>query len=174
MSSRNTLRVSPIFTSRRGTRYYIGFYLLFSNPVLIPNLSRTCPVLVRSPRGGYILVNNSSVVNSILAKANHFFPRSFFRHLISQFAMTYLYLPGLRSQFVILKVLPLLYMSFFFAMACDYITMLTIRPGTTMIFLGVLPARYLDVSSCARTSFSTSSFGVSFGHSSVKRTLPLN
>ena len=71
-------------TSRRGTRYYIlVFYLLFSNPVLIPNLSCTCPVLVlnlygacsvlvRSPRGGYILVNNSSVVNSILAKAKHF------------------------------------------------------------------------------------------------------
>ena len=55
-----------------------------------------------------------------------------------------------------------------------YITILTILPGTTMIFLGVFPARYLDVSSWARTSFSTSSFGVSFGHSKVKRTLPLN
>ncbi|MBQ4461169.1 MAG: hypothetical protein II908_04995, partial [Bacteroidaceae bacterium] len=80
----------------------------------------------------------------------------------SQFAMTYLYLPGLksqiatssfpphrsRSQIATLKVLPPLYMSFFFAMACDYITMLTILPGTTMIFFGVLPARYLDVSSC--------------------------
>ena len=66
-------------------------------------------------------------------------------------------------------------MSFFFAInACSYITMLTILPGMTMIFFGVLPARYLAVSSWARTSFSTSSFGVSFGHSSVKRTLPLN
>ena len=59
-------------TSRRGTICYIVFYLLFSNPVLVLYLSCTCSVLVRFPRGGYILVNNSSVVNSILAKANHF------------------------------------------------------------------------------------------------------
>ena len=74
-------------TSRRGTICYIVFYLLFSNPVLVLCLSRTCPVLilylyctcsvlVRYLFGfraeGYILVNNSSVVNSILAKANHF------------------------------------------------------------------------------------------------------
>ena len=69
--------------SRRGTICYVVFYLLFSNPVLVPNLSctypvlvrylfGTCSVLVRFPRGDYILVNNSSVVNSILAKANHF------------------------------------------------------------------------------------------------------
>lgn len=45
-------------------------------PVLVLYLSCTYPELVRSPRGGYILVNNSSVVNSILAKANHFLPRS--------------------------------------------------------------------------------------------------
>lgn len=45
-------------------------------PVLILYLSCTCSVLVRSPRGDYILVNNSSVINSILAKANHFLPRS--------------------------------------------------------------------------------------------------
>ena len=57
---------------------------------------------------------------------------------------------------------------------CYPITIFTILPGTTMIFLIALPARYLAVSSCARTSFSTSSFGVSFGHSNVKRTLPLN
>ena len=144
----------------------------------------------------------------------------------SQFAMTYLYLPGLKLQIVTsrffrhlisqiamsiflahhsstpynlaksrsrITCLPRMTwmrfsifskgcngadstfsMSFFFAITCDYITIFTIRPGTTMTFLGVLPARYLDVSSCARTSFSTSSFGVSFGHSSVKRTLPLN
>ncbi len=142
----------------------------------------------------------------------------------SQFAMTYLYLPGLKLQIVTSRFFrhlisqiamsiflahhsstpynlaksrsritclprttwmrfsifskgcngadPTFSMSFFFAI--PYITMLTILPGTTMTFLGVLPARYLDVSSCARTSFSTSSFGVSFGHSSVKRTLPLN
>ena len=74
-------------TSRRGTICYIVFYLLFSNPVLVLCLSRTCPVLilylyctcsvlVRYLFGfraeGYILVNNSSVVNSILAKANRF------------------------------------------------------------------------------------------------------
>ena len=144
-------------------------------PVLVPNLSCTCSVLVRSPRGGYILVNNSSVVNSILAKANHFLPRSFFRHLISQIATSSFPPHRSRSQIAILKVLPLLSMSAFFVInACFYITMLTILPGTTMTFLGVLPARFLAVSSCARTSFSTSSFGVSFGHSSVKRTLPLN
>ena len=57
---------------------------------------------------------------------------------------------------------------------CYPITIFTIRPGTTMIFFTALPARYFAVSSCARTSFSTSSFGVSFGHSKVKRTLPLN
>ena len=55
-----------------------------------------------------------------------------------------------------------------------YITMLTILPGTTMIFFTALPARYFAVSSCASTIFSTSSFGVSFGHSKVKRTFPLN
>ena len=40
--------------------------------ILVLYLSWTCSVLVRFPCGGYILVNNSSVVNSILAKANHF------------------------------------------------------------------------------------------------------
>ena len=148
-------------------------------------------------RGGYILVNNSSVVNSILAKANHFLPRSFFRHLRSQFVMsnflahhssTPYNLAKSRSRITCLPRMTWMRfsifskgcngadstfsMSFFFAI--PYITIFTIRPGTTMTFLGVLPARYLDVSSCARTSFSTSSFGVSFGHSSVKRTLPLN
>ena len=33
--------------SQRGTICYIVFYLLFSNPVLVLCLSRTCPVLVR-------------------------------------------------------------------------------------------------------------------------------
>ena len=123
-------------------------------------------------RGGYILVNNSSVVNFILAKANHFLPRSFFLHLISQIATSSFPPHRSRLQIAILKILPLLSMSAFFAIL--YITILTIRPGTTMTFLGALPARYLAVSSCARTSFSTSSFGVSFGHSNVKRTFPLN
>ncbi len=80
---RASLRAFLLFNVRRGAICYIVFYLLFSNPVLVPNLSCTCPVLilylsctypvlVRFPRGDYILVNNSSVVNSILAKANHF------------------------------------------------------------------------------------------------------
>ena len=51
-------------------------YCFFICCLVILCLSCTCPVLVRFPRGDYILVNNSSVVNSILAKANHFLPRS--------------------------------------------------------------------------------------------------
>ena len=52
------------------------------------------------------------------------------------------------------------------------ITMLTMRPGTTIIFLIVAPLRYFAVSSCARTSFSTSSFGVSLG--AIRSGVPFN
>lgn len=47
---RASLRAFLRFKVWRGTICYIGFYLLFSNPVLVLNLYGACSVLVRSPR----------------------------------------------------------------------------------------------------------------------------